>query len=132
MKRLRRATGRWSLLVATGLVALSCSDRSSHATTRGAELASADALPASPGHPADSPQPAPQTTASGERDWAAFLEEVPAGNFDPLTVPMGNGIVWYGTWEAAMAEKERTGKPVALHFGSPRCPNGTVCVPGTW
>ena len=70
--------------------------------------------------------------ASGERDWAALLEEVEPGAFDPLTVPMANGIVWYGTWEDAMAEKERTGKPVMVHFGSPRCPNGTVCVPGTW
>ena len=47
---------------------------------------------------------------------------------DPLSIPVTNGIVWYGTWEDAMAEKERTGKPVMLHFGSPRCQN----VPGVW
>jgi hypothetical protein len=59
--------------------------------------------------------------------------EVPLGEFDPAMVPQADGIVWYGTWEAAMAEKERTGKPVMLHFGSPRAPTeNVVCVPGTW
>jgi hypothetical protein len=60
------------------------------------------------------------------------LAEVPLGEFDPLSVPMENGIVWYGTWEAAMAERDRTGKPVLLHFGSPRRPKDMVCVPGAW
>ncbi len=44
--------------------------------------------------------------------------------------PVLDGIVWYGTWEAAMAEMERTGKPVMLHMGSPR--DRKTCVPGTW
>ena len=65
-------------------------------------------------------------------DYAKMFAEVEAGKFDPLTVPRASGIVWYGTWEAAMDEVERTGKPVMLHFGSPRCPKETVCVPGTW
>ena len=43
---------------------------------------------------------------------------------------MLDGVIWYGTWEAAMAEQERTGKPVMLHMGSPRCRN--TCVPGAW
>ena len=60
------------------------------------------------------------------------LLEVPAGEFDPASVPMEDGIVWYGTWEGAMAERDRTGKPVLLHFGSPRRPQDMVCVPGAW
>ena len=58
--------------------------------------------------------------------------EVPAGEFDPASVPMEDGIIWYGTWEDAMAEMNRTGKPVLLHFGSPRRPKDKVCVPGAW
>lgn len=66
-------------------------------------------------------------------DFAKLFAEVPKGEADPLSVPMTDGIVWYGTWEAAMAEKERTGRPVMLHFGSPRAPSEqTVCVPGMW
>ncbi len=66
-------------------------------------------------------------------DYAKLFAEVDLGKFDPASIPMNDGIVWYGTWEAAMAEKERTGKPVMLHFGSPRAPSEqTVCVPGMW
>ena len=71
--------------------------------------------------------------ASSKRpDYAALYKEVKAGQTDPLSIPRTDGIVWYGTWEDAMAEKERTGKPVMLHFGSPRCPKDGVNVPGTW
>ena len=69
--------------------------------------------------------------ASPECDESSLLE-VPAGEFDPASVPMEDGIVWYGTWEGAMAERDRTGKPVLLHFGSPRRPKEKVCVPGAW
>jgi hypothetical protein len=60
------------------------------------------------------------------------LLEVPQGEFDPTSIPSESGIVWYGTWEDALAERDRTGKPVALHFGSPRRPKDFVCVPGAW
>lgn len=59
-------------------------------------------------------------------------EEVAIGGKDPLSQPVPGGIVWYGTWEDAIAEVERTGKPLMLHFGSPRCPEKGVNVPGTW
>ncbi len=59
-------------------------------------------------------------------------EEVALGGNDPLSQPVPGGIVWYGTWEDAIAEVERTGKPLMLHFGSPRCPEQGVNVPGTW
>ena len=68
-----------------------------------------------------------------ETPYVHDFEFVPAGEFDPASVPTADGIVWYGTWEAAMAEKELTGKPVMLHMGSPRCPaQPGYCVPGTW
>lgn len=78
------------------------------------------------------PRTAPPPRPKGKVDFASFLEEVKPGDFDPLSLAVADGIVWYGTWEAAMAEYERTGKPVMLHFGSPRCPDNEVCVPGTW
>ena len=77
-------------------------------------------------------KPAGKQAAKQPKPYAEIYAEVDKGTFDPLTIPFEDGIVWYGTWEDAMAEKERTGKPVMLHFGSPRCPSGDVCVPGTW
>jgi hypothetical protein len=47
---------------------------------------------------------------------------------DPLTTAIPNGIVWYGKWEDAVAEMNRTGRPILLHFGSPQVMN--VC--GVW
>jgi hypothetical protein len=86
--------------------------------------------PAETPAPAPAQRPVPRTEAT--QQLVSSLDEVDAGQFDPLSVPMDDGIVWYGVWEDAMAEFERTGKPVAIHFGSPRCPSGYVCVPGTW
>lgn len=68
----------------------------------------------------------------GGRSHAERFAEVDAGEADPLSVPFPDGIVWYGNWEDAMAEQDRTGKAVMLHFGSPRCPSKGVNVPGTW
>lgn len=77
--------------------------------------------------------PAPDEPGASEASPACVdLSEVPAGEFDPLSVPLEDGIVWYGTWEDALAERDRTGKPVAVHFGSPRRPKDFVCVPGAW
>ncbi|NCF55775.1 MAG: hypothetical protein GWP41_05860 [Planctomycetia bacterium] len=39
-----------------------------------------------------------------------------------------NGIAWYGTWEAAKSEAERTGKPILLLSAAPQCHG----VPGIW
>lgn len=118
----RLALPRGTALLAAALLATACSD-SPPAPTALDQVAIAD--------PAHKPAAPPARTEAAP-DYAAALKEVPAGEFDPLTIPMANGIVWYGTWEDAVAEVERTGKPLMLHMGSPRCPNGTVCVPGTW
>lgn len=79
------------------------------------------------------PAVAVEAAASDETPYVHDFEFVPAGEFDPASVPLEDGIAWYGTWEDAMAEKERTGKPVMLHMGSPRCPaKSGHRVPGTW
>ena len=39
-----------------------------------------------------------------------------------------NGIAWYGTWEVAKSEAERTGKPILLLSAAPQCQG----VPGIW
>ena len=92
------------------------------------------ALPALACSPAQGGDPvsAASTADKGqqESEYVHDFEYVDEGEFDPASVPVSDGIVWYGTWEDAMAEKERTGKPIMLHMGSPRCP--TTCVPGTW
>jgi len=75
------------------------------------------------------PSVAQQPVSDGD---APNYEEVAPGEVDPLSLPVTDGVVWYGTWEDAMAEKERTGKPVMLHMGSPRCASNGVKVPGTW
>ncbi len=37
-------------------------------------------------------------------------------------------IAWHGTWQAGLAEAERTGKPILLVSAAPQCHN----VPGVW
>ncbi len=49
----------------------------------------------------------------------------------PLEVhepPTGAGIAWFGTWEAALAEAKRTGRPILFQSAAPQCQN----VPGVW
>ena len=75
-----------------------------------------------------SPAPA-APVAAGVSQEAAPAEPADPKLLDTL-LPVPDGIVWYGTWKDAMAEMERTGKPVMLHMGSPRERNS--CVPGTW
>lgn len=38
------------------------------------------------------------------------------------------GIAWYGVWEDAVAEADRTGKPILLFSAAPQC----RAVPGMW
>ena len=47
---------------------------------------------------------------------------------DPQRFALSEGIGWYGTWEDAVLESARSGRPIMLHFASPRCEN----VPGVW
>ena len=85
-------------------------------------------LACTPPPPADSQQSL--TVPSEEAPSVFNYERVPESEQDPSGVPVQDGIIWYGTWETAMAERARTGKPVMLHMGSPR--DRETRVPGYW
>jgi len=93
-----------------------------------AQVGAATSTPQEPCLPGESDS-TPPDGASGS-DILGDYEWVEEGGDDPACIPVTDGIVWYGTWEAAMAEMERTGKPVMLHMGSVR--DRTTCVPGVW
>lgn len=62
---------------------------------------------------------------------AAFQE--PPGRGRPpgpgLVEPSkGDHIAWFGTWEAGLAEAQRTQRPILLVSAAPHCHN----VPGIW
>jgi hypothetical protein len=40
----------------------------------------------------------------------------------------GDHIAWFGTWEAGLAEAQRTKRPILLVSAAPHCHN----VPGIW
>lgn len=42
--------------------------------------------------------------------------------------PASAGIAWFGTWEGALAEAERTKRPILFMSAAPQCRN----VPGVW
>lgn len=54
-----------------------------------------------------------------------FCEEV---GHDDDCAGATRDVNWYGLWEDAVAEAERTGKPLLIHMGSPR----HIRVPGVW
>jgi hypothetical protein len=47
---------------------------------------------------------------------------------DALVRPVKEGTVWYGIWEDAVREAQRSGRPLLVHFGAPR----TMAVCGVW
>ena len=47
---------------------------------------------------------------------------------DVLEVPTEPSIAWFGSWEAGLAEAERTGRPILLMSAAPQCHG----VPGMW
>ena len=48
----------------------------------------------------------------------------------PVTVSVNYpaGVAWWGTWDGALAEAKRTGKPILLLSAAPQCHG----VPGIW
>jgi len=63
----------------------------------------------------------------------AALQEPPPGRGRPpgpgLVEPVkGDHIAWFGTWEAGLAEAQRTKRPILLVSAAPHCHN----VPGVW
>ena len=47
---------------------------------------------------------------------------------EAATQQKSDKIAWHGTWQAGLAEAERTGKPILLVSAAPQCHN----VPGVW
>lgn len=56
----------------------------------------------------------------------ASAEDAPEGREPAARTPAR--IQWFGTWEAAKAEAQRTGRPILLTSAAPQC-KGT---PGIW
>ncbi|MEO0663746.1 MAG: hypothetical protein AAFZ87_19605 [Planctomycetota bacterium] len=42
--------------------------------------------------------------------------------------PDAAGIAWFGTWEGALTEAKRTGRPILFQSAAPQCQS----VPGVW
>lgn len=47
---------------------------------------------------------------------------------DVLEAPTAPGIAWFGRWDDAKAEAERTGRPILLMSAAPQCSGA----PGVW
>jgi pyruvate/2-oxoglutarate dehydrogenase complex dihydrolipoamide acyltransferase (E2) component len=139
------------LLVATLLVVLACSESASHDPTAAGESAPASGESAATDAAATDPAAAdPAAAADAGSAYLVDADKVAAlarGDLDfegvgyhcdfcekevtrddAAATASAAGIVWYGLWEDALAEVQRTGKPLLLHFGSPRVMQ--VC--GVW
>ena len=67
--------------------------------------------------------------AHAQRDQARGPGGPPPGlEAATLEVPTEASIAWFGTWEAGLAEAERTGRPILLMSAAPQCHG----VPGMW
>ena len=64
-------------------------------------------------------------TAQGRRGQDRGPDRGPLAVHEP---PSEAGIAWFGTWEGALAEAERTGRPILFQSAAPQCQN----VPGVW
>ena len=51
-----------------------------------------------------------------------------AGAPPPPRDPAEAAIAWHGTWQAGLAEAQRTKRPIFLMSGAPQCRG----VPGAW
>lgn len=52
----------------------------------------------------------------------------PKGPLDEHVEPEAPGIAWFGTWDGALAEAKRTGRPILFMSAAPQCSG----VPGVW
>lgn len=50
------------------------------------------------------------------------------GQDDVVAAPTTGGIAWFGRWDDAKAEAERTGRPILLMSAAPQCSGA----PGMW
>lgn len=70
--------------------------------------------------------PAPLSAQAGP-------QQPPAGARPPGPLPVHEeptepGIAWFGTWSEALAEAQRTGRPLLFMSAAPQCSR----VPGVW
>lgn len=72
------------------------------------------------------------TLASAQRPGAGGADSGRRGGaVGPLEVhepPAAAGIAWFGTWDGALAEAKRTGRPILFMSAAPQCQG----VPGVW
>jgi len=66
------------------------------------------------------------TDAELNRDDPKTTPKSPSPIVDRFQYP--KSIAWIGTWQAAKAEAERTGKPILLLSAAPQCRG----IPGVW
>ena len=52
----------------------------------------------------------------------------PKGPLETHVPPTGAGIAWFGTWDAALKEAERSRRPILFMSAAPQCQG----VPGVW
>ncbi|MEM9379514.1 MAG: hypothetical protein AAGB93_06135 [Planctomycetota bacterium] len=52
----------------------------------------------------------------------------PVGPAEVHEPPTEQGIAWFGTWDAALAEAKRTRRPILFMSAAPQCQG----VPGVW
>jgi hypothetical protein len=64
------------------------------------------------------------TSAAAQRD----ERPTDVGRDDVVTKPEAAKIAWFGRWNDAREESERTGRPILLMSAAPQC-SGT---PGMW
>lgn len=67
-------------------------------------------------------------TAEAQRGRSPGGEERQKGPLEVHEEPEGAGIAWFGTWDQALAEAQRTGRPILFHSAAPQCQS----VPGVW
>jgi len=64
----------------------------------------------------------------GPKDGPPKVKGPPPDNKSSQAEPPANGIQWFATWKAGLAEAQRTGKPILLVSAAPHCAG----VSGIW
>lgn len=59
---------------------------------------------------------------------SAFAQRPRSGAVDVHQQPAAPGIAWFGVWSDALAEAQRTNRPILLMAAAPSCQG----VPGVW
>lgn len=71
---------------------------------------------------------AADSAAAQERRPRPERGDRPTGPLEVHQPPTEQGIAWFGTWDAALAEAKRTQRPILFMSAAPQCQG----VPGVW